>query len=77
MDGKNEYLETSYIFGNHIQFLETLYAVEILQKPNFIISIRYEIPTFSSVRPFSKRGRGRKFQPEDEILGIFSIEVAP
>ena len=29
---------------------------EISKKTNFIITIRYEIPTFSSVEPFSKRG---------------------
>ena len=29
---------------------------EVSKKPNFIITIRYEIPTFSSVGPFSKRG---------------------
>ena len=52
---------------------------ETLKKPNFIITIRYEIPTFSSVGPFFEEGgRGsRKFRPEAEILGIFSIEVAP
>ena len=46
---------------------------------NFIITIRYEIPTFSSVGPFfAEGGRGsRKFRPEAEIFGIFSIEVAP
>ena len=27
---------------------------ETLKKPNFIITIRYEIPTFSSVGPFLK-----------------------
>ena len=35
---------------------------------------------FSFVGPFSKRGGGRgsrKYQPEAEILVIFSIEVAP
>ena len=49
------------------------------EKPNFIITIRYEILTFSSVGPFFEGGgRGsRKFRPEAEILGIFSIEVAP
>ena len=54
-------------------------GLKISKKPNFIITIRYEIPTFSSVGPFSKRGgRGsRKFWPEAEILGFFSIEVAP
>ena len=53
---------------------------EISEKPNFIITIRYEIPTFSSVGPFFEEGGGRgsrKFRPEAEILGIFSIEVAP
>ena len=52
---------------------------EISKKPNFIITIRYEIQTFSSVGPFfEKGGRGsRKFWPEAEIFGIFSIEVAP
>ena len=50
-----------------------------MEKPNFIITIRYEIPTFSSVGPFFKEGgRGsRKLRPEAEIFGIFSIEVAP
>ena len=54
-------------------------GVKISKKLNFIITIRYEIPTFSSVGPFFKEGgRGsRKFRPEAEILGIFSIEVAP
>ena len=33
-------------------------GLEISKKPNFIITIRYEIPTFSSVWPFSKRGGG-------------------
>ena len=42
-------------------------------KKNFIITIRYEIPTFLSVGPFFEEGgRGsRKFRPEAEILGIF------
>ena len=42
-------------------------GVETLKKLNFIITIRYEIPTFSSVGPFLKRGgRGsRKFWPEN------------
>ena len=31
---------------------------ETLKKPNFIITIRYEIPTFSLVGPFTRRGRG-------------------
>ena len=50
-----------------------------MKKPNFIITIRYEIPTFSSVGPFFEEGGegSRKFRPEAEILGIFSIEVAP
>ena len=53
--------------------------VEISKKTNFIITIRSEIPTFSSVGPFFEEGgRGsRKFWPEAEIFGIFSIEVAP
>ena len=51
---------------------------EILKKTNFIITIRYEIPTFSLVGPFYEEGEGsRKFRPEAEIFGIFSIEVAP
>ena len=29
---------------------------EISKKPNFIITIRYEIPTFSSVGPFFEEG---------------------
>ena len=43
-----------------------------------MITIRYEILTFSLVRPFFKEGgRGfRKFWSEAEIFGIFSIEVA-
>ena len=41
------------------------------KKPNFIITIRYEIPTFSSVGPFFKEG-SRKFWPEAEILSIFN-----
>ena len=54
-------------------------GVEILKKTNFIITIRYEIPTFLSVGPFFEEGgRGsRKFWPEAETFGIFSIEVAP
>ena len=45
---------------------------------NFVITIRYEIPTFSSVWPFLKRGRGsKKIWPEAEILGIFSMDLAP
>ena len=31
---------------------------ETLKKPNFIITIRYEIPTFSSVGPFFEEGGG-------------------
>ena len=31
-------------------------GVEISKKPNFIITIRYEIPMFSLLAPFSKRG---------------------
>ena len=30
--------------------------VEISKKSNFIITIRYEIPTFSSVGPFFEEG---------------------
>ena len=33
-------------------------GVEILKKPNFTITIRYEIPTFSSVEPFFEEGGG-------------------
>ena len=44
-----------------------------MKKMNFIITIRYEIPTF-----FEEGVRGSKtFWPEAEILGNFSIEVAP
>ena len=48
---------------------------EVSKTPNFIITIRYEIPMFSSVWPFFEEGgRGsRKFRPETEIFGIFSI----
>ena len=51
-------------------------ALKFRKKPNFIITIRDEIPTFSSVGPFFEEGgRGsRKFRPIAEILGIFSIE---
>ena len=44
-----------------------------------MINIMYEMPTFSSVWPFFEEGgRGsRKFRPEAEIFGTFSIEVAP
>ena len=54
-------------------------GVKFRKKTNFIITIRYEILTFSSVGPFFEEwGRGsRKFWPEAEILGIFSFEVAP
>ena len=31
---------------------------EISEKPNFIITIRYEIPTFSSVGPFIEEWEG-------------------
>ena len=31
---------------------------ETLKKPNFIITIRYEIPTFSSVGPHFDEGEG-------------------
>ena len=42
------------------------------------LKFKYEIPTFSLVRPFLKRGEvSRNFRPEAEILEIFSIEVAP
>ena len=33
-------------------------GLEISKKPNFIITIRYEIPTFSSVGPFFEEGGG-------------------
>ena len=33
-------------------------GLEILKKPNFIITIRYEILTFLSVGPFFKEGGG-------------------
>ena len=33
-------------------------GVEIRKKPNFIITIRYEIPTFSLVGPFFEEGGG-------------------
>ena len=46
---------------------------ETLKKTNFIITIRYEILTFSSVGPFFEEGgRGsRKFRPEAEIFWDF------
>ena len=47
-------------------------------KKQTLFTIRYEIPTFSSVGPFFEEGGGDLiFRPEAEILGIFSIEVAP
>ena len=48
-------------------------GLKISKKRNFIITIRYEILTFSSVGPFFEEGgRGsRKFRPEAEILVIF------
>ena len=57
---------------------DEIWGGEILKKPNFMITIRYKIPTFSSVEPFFKEGgrRLKKFQQEAEILEIFSIEVA-
>ena len=48
-------------------------GVEISKKLNFIITKRYEIPTFLLVGPFLEEG-GR---PDAEIFDIFSSEVAP
>ena len=45
-------------------------------KKQTLFTIRYEIPTFSSAGPFFEK-KSRKFQPEAEILEIFSIEVVP
>ena len=39
-----------------IFFLKDKMGVEILKKPNFIITIRYEIPIFSLVGPFFWKG---------------------
>ena len=49
------------------------------KKPNFIITIRYEIPTFSLVGPFFEEGGGGlgNFGQKLKFLGFFSIEVAP
>ena len=33
-------------------------GVEILKKTNFTITLRYKIPSFSSVGPFFEEGRG-------------------
>ena len=43
-----------------------------------LLLLGMEYQRFHWKGPFSKRGEGsRKFWPEAEILGIFSIEVAP
>ena len=44
-----------------------------------IITIRYEIPTFSSVGPFFEEGGGdlENFGQKLKFIGFFSIEVAP
>ena len=69
---------TSIVKIGEVRLSDEIGGFEISKKPNFIITIRYEILTFSTVGPFFEEGRGsRKFRPEAEILGIFSIEVAP
>ena len=52
---------------------------ETLKKPNFIITIKYEIPTFSSVVPFFEEGgRGsRKFWPEGNFVATFGVKQHP
>ena len=40
------------------QLIKSVWGVEILIKPNFIITTRYEILTFCQFGPFSKRGGG-------------------
>ena len=47
-----------------------------MEKPNFIITIRYEIPTFSSVGPFFKEGGGgglENFGQKLKFLGFFQL----
>ena len=48
---------------------------EILKKPNFIINIRYEILTFSSVGPFFEEGGGglENFGQKLKFLGFFQL----
>ena len=50
-----------------------------MKKTNFILTIRYEIPTFLSVGPFFKEGGGglENFGQKLNLFWIFSIEVAP
>ena len=50
-------------------------VVETLKKPNFIITIRYEIPTFSSVGPFFKEGGGGRenFGQKLKFFGFFQL----
>ena len=70
---------TSNVKIGEVRLSGEIGGVGTSKKPNFIITIRYKIPTFVSVGPFFEEGgRGsRKFRREAEILGIFSIEVAP
>ena len=48
---------------------------EISKKLNFIITIRYEIPTFSSVGPFFEEGGGglENFGQKLKFLGFFQL----
>ena len=54
-------------------------GVEIMKKKNFIITNRYEIPTFPSVGPFFEEGGGglENFGQKLKFLGFFSIKVDP
>ena len=56
----------------HLNWKDEIREGVFLKKPNFIITIRYDKALFR------RGGSGSwKFQPEAEIFGIFSIEVAP
>ena len=52
-------------------------GVRNFEKPNFIITIRYEIPTFSSVGPFFEEGGGglENFGQKLRFLGIFQLRL--
>ena len=46
-----------------------------MKKPNFIITIRYEIPTFTSVGPFFEEGGGglENFGHKLKFWGFFQL----
>ena len=47
---------TSIVKIGEVRLSDKIGGLEISKKPNFIITIRYEIPTFSSVGPFFEEG---------------------